>query len=468
MKLILLLAPAILTLNPSAIVAAEKIETPPPPVSRAATNLPPKVLSFAADKEDQVKRLAVKLKAEVPQIAVDFFDAAKKGDWPQSFDLYRELKDLLRNDSRMENQQALEVTLGAAALEVQLAFEQFVEGEPKYALACGEAIVKSIPRGSIYFGGTDPGRGLPTALCASHEKADPFFTLTQNALAGSHYLTYLGTMYGGRISVPTKDDSDKAFKEYIDDAKRRLEHDRGFPSEPKQIKPGENVVMRDNRVQVSGHVAVMAINALLAKSVFDRNPEHEFFIEESSPLDWAYPHLSPHGLVMKINRKPLPGLSAAEVEKDRKFWIEQQRPLIGCWLKPETSVKEVCAFADKVFVDQVMEGFQGDERFVRSDYAAKMYSKLRSSIGGVYAWRAKQTREPAERERMRREADFAFRQAFALCPSSMEAVFRYADLLTEQKRFDDALLIAETARKLRPEDGVLESLIQDLERLKKP
>ena len=274
-------------------------------------------------------------------------------------------------------------------------------------------------------------------------------------------------MYGGKIYIPTAKDSEAAFKEYLDGAKSRLEHDEKFPNEPRQIKPGEDVRMINGKVSVSGQIAVIAIKGLLAKIIFDRNPDREFFVEESFPLDWMYSHLSPHGLVMKINRKPLVSISPEVVEKDRKYWLEQQRPMIGGWLKPETLVREVCAFAEKVFMKRDPEGFSGDPKFVQNDHPPKMYSKLRSSIGGLYAWRANNAKDATEKNRMQREADFAFRQAFALCPSSPEAVFRYVSLLTEEKRFDDALLIAETASKIDPANGQLDNLVQEIERMKK-
>ena len=59
-------------------------------------------------------------------------------------------------------------------------------------------IIASIPPGSIYFGGTDPGRFLITAMEKSQVNADPFFLLTQNALADGNYLDYLRSMYGGQ------------------------------------------------------------------------------------------------------------------------------------------------------------------------------------------------------------------------------------------------------------------------------
>ncbi len=79
------------------------------------------------------------------------------------------------------------------------------------------------------------------------------------------------------------------------------------------------------------------------------------------------------------------------------------------------------------------------------------FSMLRSSLGGLYAWRAQNSRNPDEKERMLNEADFAFRQAFALCPTSPEVVFRYINLLAGEKRLDDAILITELAMKLEQE-----------------
>src|SRR6266516_688075 len=166
------------------------------------------------------------------------------------------------------------------------------------------------------------------ALQKSHVKGDPFFTLTQNALADGSYLQYVRAMYGGKISIPTDEDSNKCFNEYMADARRRIQE--------KKLKPGEDVREVDGKVQVSGQVAVMAINALLAKIIFDRNPDREFYLEESFPLDWMFPHLSPDGPILKINRQPLAELPADILEKDREYWTLALEPLIGAWLQYDT------------------------------------------------------------------------------------------------------------------------------------
>jgi thioredoxin-like negative regulator of GroEL len=67
---------------------------------------------------------------------------------------------------------------------------------------------------------------------------------------------------------------------------------------------------------------------------------------------------------------------------------------------------------------------------------------------------------------MVREADFAFRQACAVCPYSPEAVFRYANFLIAQKRVPEAVLIAEAAAKLQPTDQ-FRNLVKELKKIQK-
>jgi len=233
-----------------------------------------------------------------------------------------------------------------------------------------------------------------------------------------------------------------------------------------QLKPGEDVKIVGGQVQVFGHYAVMAINGLLAKVIFDHNPKNEFFVEESFALDWMYPYLSPNGLIMKLNRQPLPSLSEELVQQDHEYWSRYLGPMLGDWLNYDTSVAEVVAFAEKVYLKHDLGGFKGDPQFVEDTWAQKAFSKLRSSIGGVYNWRITNAKTPAEKEQMTKEADFVFRQAYALCPVSPEAVSRYAELLLSVNRLDDARLLAETTLKLDPEDAEVRRLAEQLKNTK--
>jgi len=205
--------------------------------------------------------------------------------------------------------------------------------------------------------------------------------------------------------------------------------------------------------------------------MFDHNPQNEFYVEESFPLDWMYPHLTPFGVIMKINREKQPTLTEDVLQRDHEFWTQYAGRLIGTNVVTDTTtVKEITEFVEKVYLKRDFSGFQGDRKFVRDDQAQKAFSKLRSSIGGVYAWRLNpatpaefRAKTPEEFERIRKEADFTFRQAFAFCPYSPEAVFRYVQLLLQFNRVSDALLVARTCLKLDPYNGQVMGLVQNLE-----
>ena len=448
-------SPALITAAVLLLVTALEGHAAPNP----RPNEPPQIASFITNKEAQARALAEKLNLKISPDVWSYFRTARTGNTAAVTNAFERLKKRSSQYEGSRDDPTVGSIIWQTLIEVEVAVDAYAEGDPKFSTAFGQGVIDSVPPGSIYFGGTDAGRGLVTALCKSHADADPFFTITQNALADGRYLDYIREMYGDKIQTPTVKDSQNAFQSYMTDAQKRMVAG--------QLKPGEDVRVVGNRVQVSGQVAVMSINALLVKTIFDDNTNREFYIEESFPLDWMYPHLSPHGFIFKLNREPLKELPTAVVKKDREFWTRQQAALIGDWLTPETPVKDVCDFVQKVFGRRDFSGFKGDRRFVENSYANKLYSKLRSSSAGVYQWRAT-TNAPAtaEQKRMTEEADFAFRQAFALCPYSPEAIYRYVQLLVANERFDDAQRLGLAAQRLDPENKQLDSLTAELRRLK--
>jgi hypothetical protein len=211
---------------------------------------------------------------------------------------------------------------------------------------------------------------------------------------------------------------------------------------------------------------VISIYGALARTIFDSNPSREFFVEESFPLDWMYPHLTPHGLILKSNRETAASITAQTVRDNDEYWRPRINQMVGDWLKQETSVREIAAFAERVYGSNDLSGFKGDPKFVADRNATRTYSKLRSAQGGLYLWRANDAKDPAESKRMSAAANFAFRQAFALCPSSPEVVFRFVNLLIQQGLVDDALLLVRAARNIDPGNGQYENLAQELERIR--
>jgi len=411
--------------------------------------------AFFDEKGPQARQLA-----GTNQVAAEvwpYFAAGSRGDWPAVTNLYTAMRQRAHQYEGTKADNTLDKVWGPI-LETELAREQYANWQEKYVLAYGNDIIKSIPPGSIYFGGTDPGRGVITAMSESQVEGKPFYTFTQNALADGTYLNYLQAMYGRVLYTPSHADADKSFADYTADVTRRAQENK--------LTPGEDVKVVDGKTQIQGQVAVMNINGLIAKTIFDRNPDREFYIEESFPLDWMYPYLTPNGLIMKLNREPLPEISADILQQDHDYWVNYLKPMLGDWLTDDTSVADVAVFARKVYLEHNLDGFTGDPQFVADTWAQKGFSKLRSSIAGVYAWRVDHAKTPEEKTRMTKAADLAFRQAFALCPSSPEAVYRYVNFLLKPGRVDDAIQVAQTALELSPDKGQLPGLVEQLQRFK--
>ncbi len=398
---------------------------------------------FIKDKEAQEKVLIV-ADEQNPQLTEKgtrkfvhpdcgpFFAAAERGDWQTVSNLWSGMRERVGTYSA---DKYIHGSWMAPMVEIYGAVEAFNAGNEKYSAVYGKDIINSIPPGSIYFGGTDPGRFIVTAMSKSQTSGDPIFTLTQNALADSTYVGYLHSIYGNQINLPTEQDAQQAFMDYISDVTKRSKAD--------QLKPGEQFKPdADGRVQISGVVSVMAINGLLAKDIFDRNTNRDFFIEASWPLDWMYPNLEPHGLIMQIHRRPVKSFSLIVVQQDHDYWVNLVKPMIGDWLDYDTPLAQVTAFADKVYGRHDLNGFQGDPGFVQSGYASKAFCKLRSSLADLYVWRMNHATNDPEKARMTREADFAYRQALALYPYSPEVLTKYEAFLKSQGRDADAALIA--------------------------
>jgi hypothetical protein len=276
-----------------------------------------------------------------------------------------------------------------------------------------------------------------------------------------------GGLYPDReIYTPSAEDQNRAYQEYMNDVQRRL------PLH--QLRPGEEVEVVDNRIQIKGTVAVMALNGLLTKTIFDRNPDREFFIEESFPLDWMYPHLTPNGVIMKINRNQPVSFPQDLLRRDHEFWRQYSQRLTGDIVDYDTSVKSLCGWIEKTYLNYDLDGFKGDRKFVHDVDAQKCFSKLRTAIAGLYSWRLSGQCSPECRPRtndeaqaLLREANFAYMQAFAFSPWNPEAVLRYAGLLLQCNRLEDALLVTETCLKFDPYDGQVAGLAQQLRDYKK-
>jgi tetratricopeptide (TPR) repeat protein len=298
----------------------------------------------------------------------------------------------------------------------------------------GHDMLKGLDRDAVVFGGTDAGRFVPTYMIFVESFQprrwcrDPGFDrrdlyiITQNALANQPYLSYIRDQYDvnrprmdrwyhrllGRDQVyprnPLRLPSVKEFDEIFD---RKLEQ---MKNEPDSGIAFEKDGTGQTHAVVSGLEGVFAINGEVARWIFEQNKErHSFYIEESYPIVWMYPYLEPCGLIMKLNKEPLPRLTDEVIARDRAFWKDYCHQLLA------------------------------DPRFQRDEDARKAFSKLRCSIAGLYAWRENVP-----------EAEHAFLQALELFPPDSEAHARLIEFYLSLRRFSDAMRVCQDWIELDP------------------
>lgn len=240
--------------------------------------------------------------------------------------------------------------------------------------------------GAIFYGGTDPGRFVPTYMIYSANVRPDVYLITQNALADNTFMNITRDLYGDTIYIPSLEDSNEAFRKYVDDVNAG------------RIQAGADIKIENGKVSVQGVGGVMTINGILAELIFKENKDkHDFYVEESYVIGWMYPYLAPNGIIMKLNQEPLAGLDPQLVENDHKFWGWYTK-----WLLEQPA-------------------------FQRDICARKSFSKLRSAIAGIYDYR-----------RMYDEAEYAFKQSIDLYPLSPEANFRLAQMYMNMQRPGDA------------------------------
>lgn len=394
---------------------------------------------------------------------------------------------------------------------------------PPFTDKDGKPLYPEMPKDAILYGGTDPGRFCPTYMifCESfipaEKRRDPNFDrrdvyiITQNALADETYLDYIRAHYFRSAQkdenffqelLPPKkypwlkkltkslDNYFLAFGKKVEERRRaegvypkeeiyipsrvdyyntfmEYKHDLNERYYSGQLRPGEEAYNPETEEFPQGQVAVFAINGYLTKLIFDKNPDHEFYIEESFALDWMYPYLTPYGIIMKINREPVKQFTQEIVDRDHEFWCQYMDRLCGNWITYDTSVSEICNFAKRVYLKGDFKGYTGDMKFVRDNDAQKSFCKLRSAIAGLYWWRINEAASLLEQQMLLKEAEFAAKQAYALCPFSPEALLKLVNVLLVQSNYIESKEVIHTSLLFDPENRGLKDLYARVDAIEK-
>ena len=297
----------------------------------------------------------------------------------------------------------------------------------------GRDMLADLPRDSFVYGGTDPGRFVPTYMILSEsfekkkDKRDPAFDrrdlyiITQNALADAFYNQYIRNHYS--TERPTA-------RGWVD---KWLGRDKHFPKAPLVLPRQEDIMAiyqaaiekrQTDATAPDPNSDPTVLNSMVGEWIWQRNKDQrKFFVEESFPMEWSYPNAVPHGLCYEIKRDPIPVLSPELVQGDMDYWKE--------------------------YIDHLKK----DPRFEDDIDAQRSFSKLRNTGGNIYKWR-----------NMPEAAEQAYRQALELWPGNTETLNNFSDLLMKQKRVSELRDILERAAKADPNNGLLEMLLANCER----
>ena len=301
----------------------------------------------------------------------------------------------------------------------------------------GRDMLKDLPKGAIVFGGTDPGRFVPTYMIFGESRQPvrfkrdggfdrrDLYIMTQNALGERFYMKYIRDHYGkarpepdgllarllGREGMYPEKALELPSEEEVDEIVRSL------------LREGDDGLVRGKR----GSGVEGEIFGKMLRWIWERNKdEHEFYVEESFQIEWVYDYALPEGLIFKLEKERVEEIPREVVEKDFRFWAGYKEMLLG------------------------------NPRF-RDDYdARRSFSKLRVSQGNLYRHRG-----------LGREAEMAYREALELSASNMEAILPLLEIFWGQGRFGEAMRVLEGAYADDPNNSQLVELARISEQREK-
>jgi len=310
-------------------------------------------------------------------------------------------------------------------------FDNCSQAEHWFGWYYGTDMMRDMDRNAVYFGGSDAGRFVPTytAFVESQQdsrwKRDPAFdrrdvtVITQNALCDTYYTRYIRDQYDDRFRPKPEDYT--PFEKW-------LGRDTAYPKKNVTCMSDDELLGcwedYDNTPEVQARVKaggpgqrlrpgtndVFDVNGIVARKIFEKNKkDHTFYIEQSVPLTWMYPYLEPWGLILKLSPTPLDAIPPSEIEKDRKFWDDYSQKLLS------------------------------NPRFRLDPMAMLNFGKLALWHADIYRYR-----------QLDSEEEHWLRISLALCPQMPDSVNNLTRLLVRQKRYDEALAVAQTAADADP------------------
>jgi tetratricopeptide (TPR) repeat protein len=288
----------------------------------------------------------------------------------------------------------------------------------------GHDMLAPLPQGSVLFGGTDPGRFIPTYLIFGESSLPPnrridpqfdrrdLYLVTQNGLADQFYLPYIRDQYTTDRPPVTN-----AFERWLGRT-----HD--YPRVPlilptarevHEISEKSGQTWKNAHPDAGAQDLTQAMHGAIAQWIFEKNKaRHTFYVEESFSMPWSYDYAIPDGLIYRLSPTKVTTLPTDVVQKDFAFWTA------------------------------TIARLQADPHYADDYDARRSFSHLRLVGAKIYY-----------HHKMKPEAERAYRQALDLWPAHVEPLIALSSLLWERRAFDEAIALFDRALAEDPNNAAL-------------
>jgi tetratricopeptide (TPR) repeat protein len=332
----------------------------------------------------------------------------------------------------------------------------------------GHDVMAPMDRNAVYYGGSDFGRFVPTFMAFVESQQNPrwkrdpsfdrrdVFVITQNALCDSYYTQYIRQQYDPRFRpVPKPSPSgqsrgyDQSKTDFLGDERyfspfeEWLGRDTEYPqSSVLCLSPDElnecwseylarpEVIARIKSKEAArngiraGSNDVFEVNGIAAEKIFQKNKaSHTFYVEQSVPMQWAYPYMLPSGLIFKLSPNKLSALPPEVVAADHAYWDAYAAELLA------------------------------DPNFRIDDDATLTFGKLAFFHADLYSWR-----------HLKSDEEYFLKLALKLSPQLQDAVVRLQEIYLDQQRFDEALALLKQAQIDDPRNEFYADLVDETQR----
>lgn len=369
------------------------------PAERAQAEVRARVSAFAKSRRETILEYAKESGVMVLQDVLTLLKKIESGETEEASKIFKMLEGLNRMGEGQVPPGLREIwPLVSEAHGVMSVARDW----PAQALIdYGRTVTEGLPPGTVYLGGSDAGRLIPTLL-SDAGGGDSRMILSQSSFADQSYMNLLKRQFGDRLQFPEQAEVDAAFQKILQEQGQKT---------------------ADGRVQLSGAAAVTAVNEQLLKLLMEKNPGTRFAVQEFQPMPGVYAGAEISG--------PLMVVGGAGSDQARALPLERAVQGADYW-------------------QGTVDRLRGDSAVQSSPAAREGWAELAVAQAGLLAANSHNS-----------QAEAVYRSATQIAPDSLLPVERWAEWLARSGRVQEAVPLVQQFASQHPDQaGAVEALLK--------